>query len=142
MLNLLVLVFPNYNYNEYVYFTSRYSDIPLEEIEKVCPACRGTCNCKVCLRGDNMVKVFLADFWRPCFYYTMKFLICCEHCGKIVLFVIVFYELQVRIKEIPILDKLQYLYCLLSSVLPVVKQIHYEQCSEVELEKRLHGKIL
>eukprot|EP00257_Ricinus_communis_P024497 XP_025011911.1 lysine-specific demethylase JMJ25 isoform X1 [Ricinus communis] len=78
-----------------------YLDISLEEIEKVCPACRGICNCKVCLRGDNMVKV--------------------------------------RIREIPVLDKLQYLYCLLSSVLPVVKQIHHEQCSEVELEKKLHG---
>ncbi|CAL1407407.1 unnamed protein product [Linum trigynum] len=78
-----------------------YPDISIEEIEKVCPACRGICNCKVCLRGDNMVKV--------------------------------------RIREIPVLDKLQYLYCLLSSVLPVVKQIHDEQCSEVELEKRLRG---
>lgn len=36
----------------------RYSDIPLEEIQKICPACRGTCNCKVCLRGDNLIKVF------------------------------------------------------------------------------------
>ncbi|XP_021898772.1 lysine-specific demethylase JMJ25 [Carica papaya] len=78
-----------------------YSEIPLEEIEKVCPACRGSCNCKVCLRGDNMIKV--------------------------------------RIREIPVLDKLQYLYRLLSSVLPVVKLIHNEQCSEVELEKGLRG---
>ncbi|XP_050222946.1 E3 ubiquitin-protein ligase JMJ24 [Mercurialis annua] len=78
-----------------------YSDISPEEIEKVCPACRGICNCKACLRGDNMVKV--------------------------------------RIREIPVLDKLQYLYCLLSSVLPVVKQIHQEQCFEVELEKKFHG---
>lgn len=29
---------------------------------------------------------------------------------------------------------------LLSSVLPVVKQIHREQCFEVELEKKLRGK--
>ncbi|XP_021282219.1 lysine-specific demethylase JMJ25 isoform X1 [Herrania umbratica] len=78
-----------------------YSNIPLEEIEKACPACRGSCNCKACLRGDNMIKV--------------------------------------RIREIPVLDKLQYHYGLLSSVLPVVKKIHQEQCSEVELEKRLHG---
>lgn len=78
-----------------------YLDISLEEIQRVCPACRGTCNCKVCLRGDNFIKV--------------------------------------RIREIPVQDKLQYLHCLLSSVLPVVKQIHYEQCSEVELEKRLRG---
>ncbi|XP_011023658.1 PREDICTED: lysine-specific demethylase JMJ25-like isoform X2 [Populus euphratica] len=76
-----------------------YSDIPLEEIEKVCPACRGICNCRGCLRGDNMV----------------------------------------RIREIPVLDKLQYLHCLLSSVLPIVKQIHHEQCLEVELEQRLRG---
>ncbi|KAK9293348.1 hypothetical protein L1049_021340 [Liquidambar formosana] len=78
-----------------------YSDISLEEIQRVCPACRGTCNCKVCLRGDNLIKV--------------------------------------RIREIPVQDKLQYLHCLLSSVLPVAKQIHCEQCSEVELEKRLRG---
>ncbi|XP_059648507.1 E3 ubiquitin-protein ligase JMJ24 isoform X2 [Cornus florida] len=78
-----------------------YSDIPLEEIERLCPACRGTCNCKACLKGDNLIKV--------------------------------------RIRKIPVQDKLQYLHCLLSSVLPVVKQIHREQCSEVELEKRLRG---
>ncbi|GAB4835812.1 hypothetical protein Ancab_000728 [Ancistrocladus abbreviatus] len=78
-----------------------YSDIPLAEIQRVCPACRGICNCKVCSRGDNLIKA--------------------------------------RIREIPVLDKLQYLYCLLSSVLPVVKQINQEQCAEVELEKKLHG---
>lgn len=48
--------------------------------------------------------------------------------------------LQVRIREIPVLDKLQYLYRLLSAVLPVIKQIHLEQCTEVELEKRLRGE--
>ncbi|GAV86982.1 JmjC domain-containing protein/WRC domain-containing protein/zf-4CXXC_R1 domain-containing protein [Cephalotus follicularis] len=78
-----------------------YSNIPLEEIEKACPACLGSCNCKVCLRADNMIKV--------------------------------------KIREVPVLDKLQYLYCLLSSVLPVVKKIHQQQCFEVELEKRLRG---
>lgn len=78
-----------------------YSDIPLEEIQKICPACHGTCNCKVCLRGDNLIKV--------------------------------------RIREIPVQDKLQYLHSLLSSVLPEVKQIHHEQCAELELDKRLHG---
>lgn len=35
----------------------RYSDISLEDIRRICPACRGTCNCKVCLRGDNLIKV-------------------------------------------------------------------------------------
>ncbi|GFP96346.1 lysine-specific demethylase jmj25 [Phtheirospermum japonicum] len=78
-----------------------YSDIPVEDIQRVCPACRGTCSCRVCMRGDNLIKA--------------------------------------RIREIPAKDKLQYLYCLLSAVLPVVKQIHSEQCSEVELEKRLRG---
>lgn len=78
-----------------------YSDIPLDEIQKICPACRGICNCKICLRSDNSIKV--------------------------------------RIREIPVLDKLQYLHVLLSSVLPVVKQIHREQCFEVELEKKLRG---
>ncbi|XP_057499087.1 E3 ubiquitin-protein ligase JMJ24-like isoform X2 [Actinidia eriantha] len=78
-----------------------YSDIPSEEIRRICPACRGTCNCKICLRGDNLVKA--------------------------------------RIREIPVQDKLQYLHCLLSSVLPVVKQINREQCFEWELEKKLRG---
>ncbi|KAL3522218.1 hypothetical protein ACH5RR_015052 [Cinchona calisaya] len=80
-----------------------YSDVPLEEIQRICPACRGSCSCKVCLRGDNLIKA--------------------------------------RIREIPVQDKLQYLYCLLSAVLPVVNQIHHAQSSEVELEKKLHGNI-
>ncbi|CAA0825117.1 Unknown protein [Striga hermonthica] len=78
-----------------------YSDIPVDEIQRVCPACRGTCSCRVCMRGDNLIKA--------------------------------------RIREIPAKDKLQYLYSLLSAVLPIVKQIHSEQCYEVELEKRLRG---
>ncbi|XP_020867299.1 lysine-specific demethylase JMJ25 isoform X1 [Arabidopsis lyrata subsp. lyrata] len=81
--------------------STRYSEISLEEVEKVCPACRGLCDCKSCLRSDNTIKL--------------------------------------RIREIPVLDKLQYLYRLLSAVLPVIKQIHLEQCTEVELEKRLRG---
>lgn len=40
----------------------RYLDIPLEEIQKICPACRGICNCRVCLRGGNLIKVYLN--WR------------------------------------------------------------------------------
>ncbi|KAL2940987.1 Lysine-specific demethylase JMJ25 [Bienertia sinuspersici] len=78
-----------------------YANIPMEEIHRVCPACRGMCNCKVCSRVDNLIKA--------------------------------------KIRDIPVLDKLQYLYCLLSSVLPVVKQIHQQQCAEVELEKKLRG---
>lgn len=78
-----------------------YSDISIQEIQRVCPACRGTCSCRVCMRGDNLIKA--------------------------------------RIREISAKDKLQYLYCLLSAVLPIVKRIHAEQCSEVELEKRLRG---
>jgi lysine-specific demethylase 3 len=35
-----------------------YSDISLDEIQKICPACRGICNCKICLRSDNSIKVF------------------------------------------------------------------------------------
>ncbi|CAN7134540.1 unnamed protein product [Brassica rapa subsp. narinosa] len=81
--------------------TTQYSEIPLEEVEKVCPACRGLCDCKHCLRSDNTIKV--------------------------------------RIQKVPVLDKLQYLYRLLSAVLPVIKQIHLDQCTELELEKRLRG---
>lgn len=75
--------------------------MPVEEIQRICPACRGSCNCKVCMRGDNLLKA--------------------------------------RIREIPAQNKLQYLYSLLSAVLPVVKHIHNQQCFEVELEKRLRG---
>ncbi|CAN4078997.1 unnamed protein product [Withania somnifera] len=78
-----------------------YSDMPVEEIQRICPACRGSCNCKVCMRVDNLIKV--------------------------------------RIREIPAQNKLQYLYSLLSAVLPVVKHIHNQQCFEVELEKKLRG---
>ncbi|KAM3313318.1 hypothetical protein ACQJBY_032747 [Aegilops geniculata] len=35
---------------------SWYSDIAIDDIQKVCPACRGICNCKVCLQGDNLIK--------------------------------------------------------------------------------------
>lgn len=52
-----------------------------------------------------------------------------------------FVGIKVRIREIPVLDKLQFLHVLLSAVLPVVKQIHCEQCYEVELEKKLRGKM-
>ncbi|KAJ1377641.1 Zinc finger, RING-type [Sesbania bispinosa] len=73
-----------------------YSDISLDEIQRICPACR-----------VSKISGFA--------------------------------EIKVRIREIPVLDKLQYLHLLLSSVLPVVKQIHREQCFEVELEKKLRG---
>ncbi|KAK3028511.1 hypothetical protein RJ639_038579, partial [Escallonia herrerae] len=46
---------------------------------------------------------------------------------------------KVKIREIPVQEKLEYLYCLLSSVLHLVTRIHDEQCSEVELERRLRG---
>lgn len=78
-----------------------YSDMLLEEIRKVCPACRGSCSCKVCLRGDNLIKA--------------------------------------RIREIPAKDKLQYLYCLLAAVCPVVNHIHRGHCRELEMEKRFRG---
>ncbi|KAF3790354.1 Lysine-specific demethylase [Nymphaea thermarum] len=34
-----------------------YPDIPEEDIQKACPVCRGNCNCKLCLSGDNLIKV-------------------------------------------------------------------------------------
>lgn len=40
----------------------RYTNIPLEEIRRLCPACRGTCNCKVCSRVDNLIKVKSQSF--------------------------------------------------------------------------------
>ncbi|CAN6320013.1 unnamed protein product [Urochloa humidicola] len=78
-----------------------YSDIPIDDVQKVCPACRGICNCKVCLQGDNLIKA--------------------------------------RVQEIPVVDKLRYLHCLLAYVLPVLKQIYSDQCSEIGVETRSSG---
>lgn len=78
-----------------------YPDVPLEEVQRVCPACRGTCNCNLCLRGDNLIKF--------------------------------------RIRGIAATNKLQYFHCLLSSILPVIKNIHREQCLELGLEASFHG---
>ncbi|CAL4914364.1 unnamed protein product [Urochloa decumbens] len=78
-----------------------YSDIPIDDVRKVCPACRGICNCKVCLQGDNLIKA--------------------------------------RVQEIPVVDKLRYLHCLLAYVLPVLKQIYSDQCFEIGVETRSSG---
>ncbi|TKV96146.1 hypothetical protein SEVIR_9G410200v4 [Setaria viridis] len=78
-----------------------YSDIPIDDVRKVCPACRGICNCRVCLQGDNLIKA--------------------------------------RVQEIPVVDKLRYLHCLLAYVLPVLKQIYSDQCFEIGVETRSSG---
>ncbi|GJT59905.1 PP2A regulatory subunit TAP46 [Tanacetum coccineum] len=44
---------------------------------------------------------------------------------------------QAKIWDIPAQEKLEHLFHLLSLVLPLVKQIHFEQCSELELERKL-----
>lgn len=61
----------NFYYLVFMLQYLRYSDIPSEEIQRICPACRGTCNCKVCLRSDNSIKVF---------HYIIKFQWSCEIC--------------------------------------------------------------
>lgn len=38
-----------------------YPDISLEEIQRACPVCRATCNCKVCLNGDNLIKLRMQE---------------------------------------------------------------------------------
>ncbi|KAJ6828384.1 lysine-specific demethylase JMJ25 [Iris pallida] len=38
-----------------------YADVPLEDLRKVCPACRGICNCRFCLHGDNLIKTKIQD---------------------------------------------------------------------------------
>lgn len=48
--------------------------------------------------------------------------------------------LQNKIQELASLDKLRYLHRLLSFLLPVLKQIHSEQCFELELEARVNGE--
>lgn len=50
----------------------RYSGIPMEEIQRMCPACRGTCNCKVCLRSDNAIKVLYAWIGGPFFFFFLQ----------------------------------------------------------------------
>lgn len=42
-----------------------YSDIPLEDLRKACPACRGACNCKVCMRTDILIKVHFPNYAWP-----------------------------------------------------------------------------
>ncbi|CAA6654256.1 unnamed protein product [Spirodela intermedia] len=79
----------------------RYPNIPIEDIQQVCPACRGICNCRTCLRGDNLIKA--------------------------------------RIQEMSSIDKLRHLHRILSLLLPVLKQIHAEQCYELDLEIRVYG---
>ncbi|XP_078440742.1 jmjC domain protein JMJ24 [Wolffia australiana] len=79
----------------------RYPNMSLDDIQKVCPACRGICNCRTCLRGDNVIKA--------------------------------------RIKEMSSMDKLRHLHRILSFVVPMLKQIHLEQCYELDLEIRVCG---
>lgn len=55
--------------------TLRYSDIPLEDIQRSCPACCGTCNCRVCLRRDNLVKVILIKESSTSYIIKVKFLL-------------------------------------------------------------------
>ncbi|KAJ0979849.1 hypothetical protein J5N97_015323 [Dioscorea zingiberensis] len=78
-----------------------YADIPREEFQSNCPVCRNACSCRVCSRGDNLIKN--------------------------------------KIQEIAPLNKLRYLHRLLSFLLPVLKQIHSEQCFELELESRVNA---
>lgn len=42
-------------------------------------------------------------------------------------------------QEIPVVDKLRYLHCLLAYVLPVLKQIYSDQCFEIGVETRSSG---
>lgn len=94
------------------------------------------------MRGDNLIKVSifsLSDHW----YSNLLPVVNCF--GKLYSSsndIFMFFLFKARIREISAKDKLQYLYCLLSAVLPIVKRIHAEQCSEVELEKRLRGMML
>lgn len=73
--DILVIIWPDFIYlaiwillDHYMHYVvlhffnvtmnCRYSDIPIDDVRKVCPACRGICNCRVCLLGDNVIKVF------------------------------------------------------------------------------------
>ncbi|KAK8953324.1 Growth-regulating factor 1 [Platanthera guangdongensis] len=78
-----------------------YAEIPMEDVQKACPACRGICNCRVCLRGDNLIKA--------------------------------------KVEGIAAIDRLGYLHSLLAFILPVLKQIHSQQCLEISMEKRIYG---
>jgi hypothetical protein len=71
--DILVIIWPDFIYlaiwillDHYMHYVvlhffnvtmnCRYSDIPIDDVRKVCPACRGICNCRVCLLGDNVIK--------------------------------------------------------------------------------------
>ncbi|KAG9443765.1 hypothetical protein H6P81_015105 [Aristolochia fimbriata] len=44
-----------------VCISKRYPDIPMEEIERACPACRGACTCKACFHPDSLIKVRIRE---------------------------------------------------------------------------------
>ena len=118
----------------FIFFHRRYADIPVEDIRKICPACRGICTCKVCLRGDNLIKVQ--------YFLIQRFnLMCLANIIPLLYLALVTQTvlLQTKVQEIAGIDKLRYLHSLLSFVLPVLKQIYSEQCFEIAVETRVHG---
>ncbi|XP_068663362.1 E3 ubiquitin-protein ligase JMJ24-like isoform X2 [Aristolochia californica] len=44
-----------------VCISKRYPDVPIEEIQRVCPACRGACTCKACFHPDSLIKVRIRE---------------------------------------------------------------------------------
>ena len=127
-LSLLQLNFP---FSWYILQIFRYPNIAIEEIREVCPACRGICNCRKCLHGENLIKVspFLG------FTFSVNF--------SIFDFSSLYEFCQARIQEISSMEKLRHLHRVLSFLFPVLKRIHSEQCYELDLEIRVNGvKIL
>ncbi|PIN27118.1 putative transcription factor 5qNCA, contains JmjC domain [Handroanthus impetiginosus] len=55
-----VVICSNCNKKRYCYecIAKWYPKGTKEEVEKLCPFCRGNCNCKACLRADILVKFF------------------------------------------------------------------------------------
>jgi lysine-specific demethylase 3 len=43
------------------------------------------------------------------------------------------------VQEISVVDKLRYLHSILAYVLPVLKQIYFDQCYEIGVETRADG---
>lgn len=120
-----------------VYSGNRYPQFSEEDIAKICPFCRGNCNCNLCLHSSAMSKVCL-------FLRILKLslepsfcLIC--FCSEEMLGS---FNAQMPKRDLTDLQKAQHLEYLVNSLLPFLKQIHEEQSEEIVMESVIKGKYL
>ncbi|KAG8385636.1 hypothetical protein BUALT_Bualt03G0065700 [Buddleja alternifolia] len=76
-----------------------------QEVKMKCPACRGTCSCKLCMKQQ-----YRANNHKECYKGKRK------------------------------LNRIQLLHYLVYMLLPVLKQINFDQSIELEIEAKITGK--